>query len=102
MQTNANKKFLMIYTMFVRSICWHNKEASKEVGEEKRKEKEALRLEKKKSRINVNLMKNEQNNKKLSKQERISGPVQVGKIDLTKSCNCPSCKKRSAKSRVCT
>ena len=61
-----------------------NKEASKEVGEEKRKEKEALRLEREK----------EIEDKRRSEEERIkqqevikaraviAGPVQVGKIDL--------------------
>ncbi|WP_348797622.1 translation initiation factor IF-2 [Flavobacterium adhaerens] len=61
-----------------------NKEASKEVGEEKRKEKEALRLEREKEVENKRKLEEE----RLKQQEIIkaravlSGPVQVGKIDL--------------------
>ena len=61
-----------------------NKEASKEVGEEKRKEKEALRVEREKEIEN----KRKADEERLRKQEIIkaravvTAPVQVGKIDL--------------------
>jgi translation initiation factor IF-2 len=61
-----------------------NKEASKEVGEEKRKEKEALRIEREKEVEDKRKIEEE----RLKHQEVIkaravlSGPVQVGKIDL--------------------
>ena len=61
-----------------------NKEASKEVGEEKRKEKEALRIEREKEIEN----KRKADEERLRQQEIIkaravvTGPVQVGKIDL--------------------
>lgn len=61
-----------------------NKEASKEVGEEKRKEKEALRVEREKEVEDKRKLEEE----RLKQQEVIkakavlSGPVQVGKIDL--------------------
>ncbi len=61
-----------------------NKEASKEVGEEKRKEKEALRIEREKEVED----KRKQDEERLKSQEvikakgNISGPVHVGKIDL--------------------
>ena len=61
-----------------------NKEASKEVGEEKRKEKEALRVEREKEIED----KRRQEEERLKQQEVIkaravvTGPVQVGKIDL--------------------
>jgi len=61
-----------------------NKEASKEVGEEKRKEKEALRVEREKEVED----KRKQDEERLKQQEVIkaravlTGPVQVGKIDL--------------------
>ncbi|MFE3846437.1 translation initiation factor IF-2 [Flavobacterium sp. LB3P45] len=61
-----------------------NKEASKEVGEEKRKEKEALRVEREKEIEDKRKLDEE----RLKQQEVIkaraviSGPVQVGKIDL--------------------
>ncbi|WP_347050440.1 translation initiation factor IF-2 [Flavobacterium olei] len=61
-----------------------NKEASKEVGEEKRKEKEALRVEREKEIED----KRRQDEERQRQQEIIkaravvSGPVQVGKIDL--------------------
>jgi translation initiation factor IF-2 len=62
-----------------------NKEASKEVGEEKKKEKEALRLEREKEIED----KRKQDEERLKQQEVIkaravvTGPVQVGKIDLS-------------------
>jgi translation initiation factor IF-2 len=62
-----------------------NKEASKEVGEEKRKEKEALRVEREKEIED----KRRQEEERLKQQEVIkakavvTGPVQVGKIDLS-------------------
>jgi translation initiation factor IF-2 len=62
-----------------------NKEASKEVIEEKRKEKEALRLEREKEE----LVKKQQEEELLKQQQEVikakatvSGPKQVGKIDL--------------------
>nr|WP_314896137.1 translation initiation factor IF-2 [uncultured Flavobacterium sp.] len=61
-----------------------NKEASKEVGEEKKKEKEALRLEREKEIEDKRKVEEE----RLKQQEVIkaraviAGPVQVGKIDL--------------------
>jgi len=61
-----------------------NKEASKEVSEEKRKEKEALRIEREKEVEDKRKLEEE----RLKQQEVIkaratlSGPVQVGKIDL--------------------
>ncbi|MFE3866766.1 translation initiation factor IF-2 [Flavobacterium sp. LS2P90] len=61
-----------------------NKEASKEVGEEKRKEKETLRLEREKEIEDKRKLEEE----RLKQQEVIkaraviAGPVQVGKIDL--------------------
>lgn len=61
-----------------------NKEASKEVGEEKRKEKEALRIEREKEVEDKRKLDEE----RLKQQEVIkakavlSGPIQVGKIDL--------------------
>ena len=61
-----------------------NKEASKEVGEEKRKEKEALRIEREKEVED----KRKQDEERLRNQEvirakvSISGPVHIGKIDL--------------------
>nr|WP_315149499.1 translation initiation factor IF-2 [uncultured Flavobacterium sp.] len=61
-----------------------NKEASKEVSEEKRKEKEALRIEREKEVEDKRKIEEE----RLKQQEVIkaratlSGPVQVGKIDL--------------------
>ena len=61
-----------------------NKEASKEVGEEKRKEKEALRLEREKEiedkrRAEEDRLKQQE---VIKARAVISGPVQVGKIDL--------------------
>ncbi len=61
-----------------------NKEASKEVGEEKRKEKEALRIEREKEIED----KRKQDEERQKSQEvirakgNISGPVHVGKIEL--------------------
>jgi len=61
-----------------------NKEASKEVGEEKRKEKEALRIEREKEVEDKRKLDEE----RLRQQEVIkakavlSAPIQVGKIDL--------------------
>src|SRR6187402_3948657 len=61
-----------------------NKEASKEVGEEKRKEKEALRIEREKEVEDKRKLDEE----RLKQQEVIKAratltvPVQVGKIDL--------------------
>ena len=61
-----------------------NKEASKEVGEEKRKEKEALRLEREKEiedkrKIEEDRLKSQE---VIKARAVITGPVQVGNIDL--------------------
>ncbi|MEM8520584.1 translation initiation factor IF-2 [Flavobacterium sp. PL12] len=61
-----------------------NKEASKEVGEEKRKEKEALRLEREKEiedkrKVEEDRLKQQE---VIKARAVIAGPVQVGKIDL--------------------
>ena len=61
-----------------------NKEASKDVGEEKRKEKEALRLEREKEiedkrRVEEDRLKQQE---VIKARAVIAGPVQVGKIDL--------------------
>jgi translation initiation factor IF-2 len=61
-----------------------NKEASKEVGEEKRKEKEALRVEREKEIED----KRKQDEERLKSQEvikaraTVTGPVHIGSIDL--------------------
>ncbi len=61
-----------------------NKEASKEVGEEKRKEKEALRLEREKEIEDKRKIEEERVKQQevIKARAIISGPVQVGKIDL--------------------
>jgi len=62
-----------------------NKEASKEVGEEKRKEKEALRIEREKEIED----KRKHDEERLKSQEvikakgNIAGPVHIGNIDLS-------------------
>jgi translation initiation factor IF-2 len=61
-----------------------NKEASKEVGEEKRKEKEALRVEREKE-IEEKRKQDEERHKQqevIKARAVVAGPVQVGKIDL--------------------
>ena len=61
------------------------KEASKEVGEEKRKEKEALRIERDKEAEDKRKQDEElqrQQQEVIKARAVISGPVQVGKIDL--------------------
>lgn len=61
-----------------------NKEASKEVGEEKRKEKEALRVEREKE-IEDKRRQDEERQKQqeiIKARAVVNGPVQVGKIDL--------------------
>ncbi len=61
-----------------------NKEASKEVGEEKRKEKEALRVEREKE-IEEKRKQEEERHKQqevIKARAVVTGPVQVGKIDL--------------------
>ncbi|MBK0370526.1 translation initiation factor IF-2 [Flavobacterium agrisoli] len=78
----SNQEFNILQNQFAGDKG--NKEASKEVGEEKRKEKEALRLEREKEIEE----KRKQDEERLRQQEIIkakavvSGPVQVGKIDL--------------------
>ena len=61
-----------------------NKEASKEVGEEKRKEKEALRLEREKEIEDKRKIEEERAKQQevIKARAVIAGPVQVGKIDL--------------------
>ncbi|RDI52206.1 translation initiation factor IF-2 [Flavobacterium glaciei] len=61
-----------------------NKEASKEVGEEKRKEKEALRLEREKEIEDKRKLEEERQKQQevIKARTVITGPVQVGKIDL--------------------
>jgi translation initiation factor IF-2 len=61
-----------------------NKEASKEVGEEKRKEKEALRLEREKEIEDKRKLEEERQKQQevIKARAVIAGPVQVGKIDL--------------------
>ncbi|MFV8365228.1 translation initiation factor IF-2 [Flavobacterium sp. XS1P27] len=61
-----------------------NKEASKEVGEEKRKEKEALRLEREKEIEDKRKIEEERVKQQevIKARAIIAGPVQVGKIDL--------------------
>ena len=61
-----------------------NKEASKEVGEEKRKEKEALRVEREKE-IEDKRRQDEERQKQqeiIKARAVVTAPVQVGKIDL--------------------
>jgi translation initiation factor IF-2 len=61
-----------------------NKEASKEVGEEKRKEKEALRVEREKEVDDKRRQDEERqrNQEVIRAKGNLSGPVHVGKIDL--------------------
>ncbi len=63
-----------------------NKEASKEVGEEKRKEKEALRLEREKEIEDKRKLDEERQRQEVIKAKAVvSGPKQVGTIDLNVS-----------------
>jgi translation initiation factor IF-2 len=60
-----------------------NKEASKEVGEEKRKEKEALRVEREKEIDDKRKVDEERQKQEVIKAKAVvTGPVQVGSIDL--------------------
>lgn len=60
-----------------------NKEASKEVGEEKRKEKEALRMEREKEIEDKRRLDEErQRNEVIKAKANVTGPKQVGTIDL--------------------
>ena len=60
-----------------------NKEASKEVGEEKRKEKEALRIEREKEIEEKRKQDEERQKQEVIKAKAVvTGPKQVGKIDL--------------------
>ncbi|TRX37754.1 translation initiation factor IF-2 [Flavobacterium restrictum] len=78
----SDKEFNILQSQFAGDKG--NKEASKEVGEEKRKEKEALRVEREKEIEDKRKVEEE----RLKQQEVIkaravvTGPVQVGKIDL--------------------
>ncbi len=58
-----------------------NKEASKEVGEEKRKEKEALRIQREQE-IEEKRKQEEERLEVIKAKAIVTGPVQVGKIDL--------------------
>ncbi len=58
-----------------------NKEASKEVGEEKRKEKEALRIQREQE-IEDKRRQEEQRQEVIKAKAVVTGPVQVGKIEL--------------------
>ena len=79
-----------------------NKEASKEVGEEKRKEKEALRLEREKEVEDKRKMEEERHRLDVIKAKAVvSGPKQVGTIDLTPTKPAPKAKEvESAKLEV--
>jgi translation initiation factor IF-2 len=67
-----------------------NKEASKEVGEEKRKEKEALRLEREKEVEDKRKLDEERHRLEVIKAKAVvSGPKQVGSIDLTPAKTAP-------------
>ncbi len=69
------------------------KEASKEVSEEKRKEKEALRIERDREAEDKRKQEEElqrQQQEVIKARAVISGPVQVGKIDLNPSKPTPS------------
>ena len=67
-----------------------NKEASKEVGEEKRKEKEALRLEREKEVEDKRKLDEELNRQEVIKAKAVvSGPKQVGTIDLNPTKQAP-------------
>ncbi|GEL09961.1 bacterial translation initiation factor 2 (bIF-2) [Flavobacterium glycines] len=69
------------------------KEASKEVSEEKRKEKEALRIERDREAEDKRKQEEElqrQQQEVIKARAVISGPVQVGKIDLNPSKPAPS------------
>ena len=67
-----------------------NKEASKEVGEEKRKEKEALRLEREKEVEDKRKLDEERNRQEVIKAKAVvSGPKQVGTIDLNPTKQAP-------------
>jgi translation initiation factor IF-2 len=62
-----------------------NKDASKEVGEEKRKEKEALRIEREHEIEEKRKVDEERQRQEVirAKAASVTGPVQVGKIDLS-------------------
>jgi translation initiation factor IF-2 len=68
-----------------------NKEASKEVGEEKRKEKEALRIQREQE-IEEKRKQEEERQEVIKAKAVVTGPVQVGKIELNpkKPANAPS------------
>lgn len=68
-----------------------NKEASKEVGEEKRKEKEALRIQREQE-IEEKRKQEEERQEVIKAKAVVTGPVQVGKIELNpkKVANVPS------------
>ncbi|RKS99133.1 translation initiation factor IF-2 [Flavobacterium sp. 123] len=78
----SDKEFNILQSQFAGDKG--NKEASKEVGEEKRKEKEALRVEREKE-IEDKRKQDEERQKQqevIKARAIVSGPVQVGKIDL--------------------
>ncbi|KIC01024.1 MULTISPECIES: translation initiation factor IF-2 [unclassified Flavobacterium] len=78
----SNQEFNILQSQFAGDKG--NKEASKEVGEEKRKEKEALRVEREKE-IEDKRKQDEERQKQqevIKARAVVTGPVQVGKIDL--------------------
>ena len=79
-----------------------NKEASKEVGEEKRKEKEALRLEREKEIEDKRKLDEERQRQEVIKAKAVvSGPKQVGTIDLNVSKPAPKkIEKEAPKSEI--
>ena len=73
------------------------KEASKEVGEEKRKEKEALRIERDREAEDKRKQEEElqrQQQEVIKARATISGPVQVGKIDLNPTKSTPAAEEK--------
>ena len=74
-----------------------NKEASKEVGEEKRKEKEALRIQREQE-IEEKRKQEEERQEVIKAKAVVTGPIQVGKIELNPKKAAPTeVKKREIK-----
>ncbi len=76
-----------------------NKEASKEVGEEKRKEKEALRIQREQE-IEDKRKQEEQRQEVIKAKAVVTGPVQVGKIELNPKKNLGASSTDETKSNV--
>ena len=76
-----------------------NKEASKEVSEEKRKEKEALRIQREQE-IEDKRKQEEQRQEVIKAKAIVTGPVQVGKIELNPKKNLGTSSADVAKSNV--